>query len=113
MLVLGDQITGPHRSRSATMGNALEAGTQRLLDHLRRPIPGRRDLLTNNAGNTVNEIVPSPKNASFVALRARANRCSGDDGCAVACFPLDELDGQQERDGEVHVGFSVDGCAVG
>jgi hypothetical protein len=59
MIVLGDQITGPRRSRSATMGDALEAGTQRVLDHLRRPVPGRRDLLTNNAGNTVNEIVPA------------------------------------------------------
>ena len=60
MLVPGDPITGPHRSRSATMGDALEAGTERVLDHLRRPVPGRRDLLTNNAGNTVNEIVPGP-----------------------------------------------------
>jgi hypothetical protein len=40
------------------MGDALEASPQRILDHLRRPVPGRRDLLTNNAGNTVNEIVP-------------------------------------------------------
>jgi putative transposase len=32
---------------------------KRLLDHLRRPVPGRRDLLTNNAGNTVSEIVPA------------------------------------------------------
>src|SRR6185436_5877534 len=30
----------------------------RILDHLRRPIPGRRDLLTNKAGPTVNETVP-------------------------------------------------------
>ena len=45
----GHPITGPHRARSATMGSALEAGPQRVLDHLRRPVPGRRDLLTNNA----------------------------------------------------------------
>src|SRR5215213_5337871 len=41
------------------MGTALEAGPQRLLDHLRRPLPGRRDLLTNNAGPTVSETVPA------------------------------------------------------
>ena len=44
MPLSGDQIPGPHRPRQATMGDALEAGAQRLLDHLRRPLPGRRDL---------------------------------------------------------------------
>ena len=28
-------------------------------DRVRRPVPGRRDLLTNNAGNTVSEILPA------------------------------------------------------
>ncbi|MEV6601473.1 NUDIX domain-containing protein, partial [Actinoplanes sp. NPDC051346] len=32
---------------------------ERLLDHLRRPVPGRRNLLTKDAGNTVSETVPS------------------------------------------------------
>ena len=40
------------------MGNALKARPQRLLDHLRRPLPSGRDLLTSNAGHTVSEIVP-------------------------------------------------------
>lgn len=40
------------------MGHAMKARAERVLDHLRRPVPGRRDLLTNNTGNTVNEIVP-------------------------------------------------------
>ena len=57
--VSGDQITGPHRAWQATMGDALEAGAQRVLDHLRRPLPGRRDLLTNNARNTVHETDPA------------------------------------------------------
>ena len=40
------------------MGDALEASAKRVLDHLRRPIPGRGDLLTDDAGNTVSEIDP-------------------------------------------------------
>jgi hypothetical protein len=40
------------------MGDALEASAERVLDHLRRPIPGRGDLLTDDAGNTVSEIDP-------------------------------------------------------
>jgi hypothetical protein len=40
------------------MGDALEAGVERVLDHLRRPVPGRGDLLTDDAGNTVSEIDP-------------------------------------------------------
>ena len=38
------------------MDDAVEAGAQRVRDHLRRPIPGSRDLLMNTAGNTVNEL---------------------------------------------------------
>jgi hypothetical protein len=37
----------------------VEASAQRVRDHLRRPIPGRRNLLMNTAGNTVSEIDPS------------------------------------------------------
>ncbi len=52
-----DQIPGPHREGSATMGDTLEASPQRVLDHVRRPLPSGRDLLTNNAEPTVNETV--------------------------------------------------------
>jgi hypothetical protein len=38
--------------------NASAAGVERVLDHLRRPVPGRGDLLTDDAGNTVSEIDP-------------------------------------------------------
>jgi hypothetical protein len=41
------------------MVDALEAGVERVLDHLRRPVPGSGDLLTEDAGNTVSEIDPS------------------------------------------------------
>jgi hypothetical protein len=33
-------------------------------DHLRRPVPGRRDLLTEDAGNTASETDPNPINAT-------------------------------------------------
>ena len=40
------------------MDNALEASSQRICHHLRRPLAGRRDLLNENAGNTLNETDP-------------------------------------------------------
>jgi hypothetical protein len=40
------------------MDNALETSSQRIRNHLRRPIPERCELLNENARNTVNEIVP-------------------------------------------------------
>jgi hypothetical protein len=42
----------------------VEASTERVRDHLRRPIPGRRRLLMETAGNTVNEIDPSEERSS-------------------------------------------------
>jgi hypothetical protein len=54
----GDPIPGPHRGGAGTMDHAVEASAQRVRDHLRRPIPGRRDLLITNARNTVGETVP-------------------------------------------------------
>ena len=42
--------TGTHQ-----VGHAVEARTERLRHHLRRPVPGRRDLLDRTAGNTVSE----------------------------------------------------------
>jgi hypothetical protein len=41
------------------MGHPLvEASPERVLDHLRGPVPPRGDLLTEDAGNTVSEIDP-------------------------------------------------------
>ena len=40
------------------MDNAVETSSQRIRNHLRAPIPGRGELLNENARNTVNEIVP-------------------------------------------------------
>ena len=67
-LYLVTRSLDPTGRGQATMGDALEASPQRLLDHLRRPVPGRRDLLTNNAGNTVNETVPTDDAATVTPL---------------------------------------------
>jgi hypothetical protein len=53
-----DPIAGPDRGGQGTMDDAVETCAQRVCDHLRRPIPGSRNLLMVTAGNTVNEIVP-------------------------------------------------------
>ncbi len=50
----------------------LEAGPERIRHHLRRPVPGRRDLLTQPPGNTVNEIDPR----SVLPVRAGVVRSS-------------------------------------
>ena len=57
--VSGHQITRPHRTRQGTMDHEVEASTQRVRDHLRRPLAGSRDLLMKTAGNTVSEIDPA------------------------------------------------------
>ncbi|HEX6443950.1 MAG TPA: hypothetical protein VF053_02600, partial [Streptosporangiales bacterium] len=51
-----------------TMVDALEAGVERVLHHLRGPLPGRGDLLTEHAGNTVSEIDPPPAVHGFRPL---------------------------------------------
>jgi putative transposase len=48
----GHPVPGPHRPGQGTMGDAVEASAQRVRDHLRRPVPGSRNLLMNTAGNT-------------------------------------------------------------
>jgi|HubBroStandDraft_3_1064219.scaffolds.fasta_scaffold1461607_1 hypothetical protein len=59
MPVPGHPFPGPDRDRQDTMDRTVEAGPERIRCHLRRPVPGRRDLLTMNAGNTVREIDPA------------------------------------------------------
>jgi putative transposase len=58
MAVPGNPISRPDRRWQGTMDDAVETSAQRVRDHLRRPIPGSRNLLMETAGTTVNEIVP-------------------------------------------------------
>ena len=41
----GHPVPRPDRHRPGTMDHAVEAGSQRVRHYLRRPVPGRRDLL--------------------------------------------------------------------
>src|SRR5271168_1702525 len=66
MSVPGHPISGPDRYGQGTMDTAVEASAQCVRDHLRRPIPGSRDLLMETAGNTVSEIVPAQEVTGFV-----------------------------------------------
>lgn len=52
------------------MDDAVETCPERVRDHLRRPIPGSRNLLMKTAGNTVKEIVPDAGPYTFVAADA-------------------------------------------
>jgi hypothetical protein len=42
----GHPLPRPDRPGQSQMGHAMEAGAERFRHHLRRPVPGRRDLLT-------------------------------------------------------------------
>ncbi len=57
------------------MDHAVEASAQRVRDHLRRPIPGRRNLLMETAGNTVSETDPSGLMRPVSSLNASS--CGG------------------------------------
>jgi hypothetical protein len=63
-LYLGHQVTGPHRARTGTMDDAVEASSQRVRSHLRRPLTGSRNLLMQTAGNTVTETHPAAQTTS-------------------------------------------------
>ncbi len=52
-LYLVTRSSGPDRARQDTMDDPVEAGPQRVRDHLRRPLAGSRNLLMRTAGNTV------------------------------------------------------------
>jgi hypothetical protein len=56
----GHPVPGPDRDRPYPVGDEMEARLERIRHYLRRPVPGRRDLLTMTAGNTVREIDPCP-----------------------------------------------------
>jgi len=66
MFVLGDPIVRPDGCGQGTMDDAVETSAECVRDHLRRPIPGSRNLLMETAGNTVSEIVPGVVIASLL-----------------------------------------------
>jgi putative transposase len=65
--------TGPGRAR---IDDAVEASAQRVRDHLQQPIPERRNLLMETAGNTASEIDPVPP-ISTTGGSSRAGRKAG------------------------------------
>jgi hypothetical protein len=80
------------------MDDAVEASAQCVCDHLQRPFPGRRNLLMQTAGNTVNAIVPASylnaapllKFAAGLAVLSRIGDLAGDLGVyPIAGFMLD------------------------
>ena len=72
--VPGHPVPGPDRHRADKMGHAMEAGPERIRCHLRRPVPGRRDLLTMTAGNTVREIDPCGRSRCTEQLFCHVDR---------------------------------------
>lgn len=58
-LYLVTRSLDPTGCRQGTMDDAVETCPECVRDHLRRSIPGSRNLLLKTAGNTVNEIVPA------------------------------------------------------
>jgi hypothetical protein len=52
-------VTRPGRHRSDQTGDARQAGHQRLRRHLRRPVPGRRDLLANRREHRQRDKTPT------------------------------------------------------
>ena len=55
--VPGHPVPGPDRHRPHQVDDAVETSIERIRCHLRRPVPGRGELLMINAGNTVNASV--------------------------------------------------------
>ena len=77
-LYLVTRSLDPTGTGQDTMGRTVETSAQRIRHHLRRPLPGRRNLLTQTAGNTVSEIDPDMRewlpedDLAFVVLDAVA-----------------------------------------
>lgn len=75
------------------MDNALETSSQRIRNHLRRPIPGRGELLNEKARNTVNEIVPSTMQIELLNRKKWKTRIE----LANAIFEFIEVFYQRQR----------------
>ena len=80
MSVSCDQEPRPDRSWTNPMDDALEARSQSLCHHFQRPLAGRRNLLNENAGNTLNETDPPygfasrPRSRELEGLRDRVGQ---------------------------------------
>ena len=82
MPVFGNPVARPHRTWPGTMDDAVETRDQRVLDHLRRPLPGSRDLLMGTAGNTVRAIDALFSAAWAVAASEAEGSASDENGKA-------------------------------
>src|SRR5215472_3775220 len=80
--VFGNPVARPHRTWPGTMDDAVETRDQRVLEHLRRPLPGSRDLLMGTAGNTVRAIDPLFSAAWAVAASEAEGSASDENGKA-------------------------------
>jgi hypothetical protein len=82
--VPGHPVPGPHRQRPGAADDAVEARAQRFRHHLRRPVPGRRNVLT--------EPPETPLARQSLAVRAGASRAdAAAEGAALLAALLAEV----------------------
>lgn len=98
--VSGDAFTGPDRPRSGTMGIEVEARTERVRDHLRRPDHPDRKLTPTGVRSAVNPTLPA-RQMLAAALKAE-----------VAAYVAQFADQLDEKGHRLVVGAECDSSAA-